>query len=345
MSMKMLLISMIVLVFWPAVEIWAQVNDGVQSSTVVAEAPKRPESTGQAPTAIDKHPINYVLGHEDQITIRILDAEEISDKPIQIDSDGFVTVPMVGRVQAGGLTVAQFEAELRKKFSRYFKDPQISVFISDYRSEPVSVVGAVNNPGVVQLRGKRTLMEVISLAGGLHADAGNTVMITREASRGSIPLPSASSDATGKFSIAQVNLRKIMEAKDPEENIVIEPNDVIAVSRAQMVYVVGEVGKPGGFVLNDRETLSTLQALALAGGLSKTAGPKRAKVLRSVEGKPDRVEMAADLKSIMEGKAPDIQLHADDILFVPNSAPKSAGARLAEAAINAGTGIAIWRIP
>jgi polysaccharide biosynthesis/export protein len=343
--MKVSWISATALVFWPAVQIWAQADSGVQPSAPVTQAPKSPEPPGQAPAAADKHPINYVLGPEDQITIRVLDAEEISDKPMQIGSDGFVTVPMVGRIQAGGLTVAQFEAELAKKLETFIKDPQLSVFVSEYRSEPVSVVGAVNSAGVVQLRGKRTLMEVISLAGGLRADAGNTVTITREASRGAIALPGASSDSTGKFSIAQVNLGKIMEAKDPRENISIEPNDVIAVSRAQMVYVVGEVGKPGGFVMNDRETVSALQALALAGGLGKAAAPNRAKVLRSVEGKPDRVEITADLRSIMQGKTPDIQLHADDILFVPNSAPRSAGARIAEAAINAGTGVAIWRIP
>ena len=343
--MKLIWTAVIGLAFSAGIHMLAQTAAEMQPVSVTTRGQSDPNKLIPPNPALDKHPVNYVLGPDDQITIRVLEAEEISDKPVQISSDGFVTIPLVGRIQAGGLTVSQFEAVLRARLKTFIKDPQVSVMITDYRSEPVSVVGAVNTAGVVQLRGKRTLIEVISLAGGLRPDAGNTVTITRELNRGAIPLAGAYVDPTGRFSVAQVNLLKITEAKNPEENIVIQPDDVIAVSRAQMVYVVGEVGKPGGFILNDRDTLSTLQALSLAGGLNKDAAPKRAKVLRTIDGKQDRVEVAANLRSIMDGRSPDIELHADDILFIPNSAPKSAGARLFEAAINAGTGIAIWRIP
>jgi polysaccharide biosynthesis/export protein len=109
-----------------------------------------------------------------------------------------------------------------------------------------------------------------------------------------------------------------------------------------MVYVIGEVGKPGGFVLNDRETLSVLQALSLAGGPTKVAAPKRARVLRSEPNKPDRSEIATNVQKILNGEAPDVQLHADDILFIPNNMSKSASIRALETAINIGTGLAIW---
>jgi len=285
----------------------------------------------------------YVLGPEDQIIIRAFQAEEISDKPLQVGSDGYISVPMIGRIKAGGLTIEQLEAELTKKLATYYEHPQVTVLVSDYRSQPVSVIGAVTTPGVIQLRGPKTLLQVISQAGGLRADAGNTVTITREHKPGLDPLPIGTTDPTGRYSVAQVNLRDVMDAKTPQDNVKIERGDVITVGRAQMVYVIGEVQRPGGYVLNDRNSLSLLQALSLAGGMKPTASAKKTKVLREEEGKPQRVEVANDVRKILSGDAPDMQLHPDDILFVPNSMPKSAGIRAAETAISVGTGLAIWR--
>jgi polysaccharide export outer membrane protein len=285
----------------------------------------------------------YTLGPEDQIVIRAFQAEEISDKPVQIQGDGFVSLPLVGRVKAGGLTVEQFEAALTKDLAKYIEHPQVTVLVSDYRSQPVSVMGAVNSAGVVQLRGEKTLVQVISLAGGLRTDASNTVTITRKLTQGAIPLPGAQTDPTGKFSFAKVNLRKVMNGEAPQDDIIIKRDDVVTVPKAQMVYVIGEVQKPGGYVLSDRDSLSLLQAISLAGGLTKTASVKHAKVLHEVDGKSDRVELPNDVAKILAGKAPDISLHADDILFVPNSTSKTIGLRAAETAVSVGTGLAIWR--
>ena len=285
----------------------------------------------------------YILGPEDQIIVRAFQAEEISDKPVQIQGDGFISLPLVGRVRAGGLTVERFEAELTKDLAKYIEHPQVTVLVADYRSQPVSVMGAVNSAGVVQLRGEKTLVQVISLAGGLRTDASNTVTITRNLSQGAIPLPGAHTDPAGKFSFAKVNLRKVMNGETPQDDIIIKRDDVLTVPKAQMVYVIGEVQKPGGYVLNDRDSLSLLQAISLAGGLTKTAAVKHAKVLHEVDGKSDRVEMPNNVARILAGKAPDISLHADDILFVPNSTSRTIGLRAAETAVSVGTGLAIWR--
>lgn len=285
---------------------------------------------------------NYVLGMDDQIVIHAFEAEEISDKPIGIGADGFIDLPMIGRVHAAGMTVQQLQVELAKRLGAYVNHPQLTVMVSEFRSQPVSVVGAVNMTGVVQLQGRKTLMEVISLAGGLRQDAGNSVTVTRELKRGKLPLPGATIDAGGQFSTATVSVRDIMNGKKPEENILIEPNDVLTVPKAQLIYVLGEVGRPGGFVLDDHDSLSSLQCVALAGGLNKTAKGSKAKILRLEPGKSERKEIAANLSKIMSGEAPDVTLHADDILFVPNNAPKSAGLRAAETALQIGTGIAIY---
>ncbi len=328
--------------------LWASLSaqtpaPGAVSKTVTSA----PSSLGAGPVNDSRSlsaGANYVLGPDDQIVLRAYEAEEISDKPIPVGADGFITVPMIGRVHAAGLTVEQLETELSKRLTKYVTNAQVTVLVSDFRSQPVSVMGAVNTTGVLQLRGRKTLMEVISMAGGLRTDAGGVVIITRDLSHGALPLPNAKTDATGHISTASVNLREIMNGRKAEENLVVEPNDVLTVPKAQLIYVLGEVGKPGGFVLDDHDTLSSLQCVALAGGLMRTAAPKKARILRLEPGSPQRKEIAADLSKIMDGKSPDVSLHADDILFIPNNVSKNATIRAAEAAVNIGTGLVIWRL-
>ena len=121
------------------------------------------------------------------------------------------------------------------------------------------------------------------------------------------------------------------------------PRDVIAVPRADMVYVIGGVNRAGGFVMNDRENVTVLQALALAGGLKRTAKKRAAKILRSREG-VERTEIAVDLAKIMSGRQTDVPLEREDILFVPHSGGRVAARRIAEAALAMGTGVAVWRV-
>jgi len=301
-------------------------------------------TTANVPTTPSPAPANltsYVLGPEDQITVRVFAADDIPDKPAQIDNDGTVTLPMIGQVHAAGLTVEQFQANLVTAYKKYFKDPQVTVQVNDFRSQPVSVAGNVNNPGVVQLRGNRNLMEVLGQAGGLRADAGDSVLITRNLSEGPIPVAGAFTDPTGKYSVAHIDVRAIMSGKDPEGNIMIKPHDVITVPRARMVYVLGNVGRPGGYVMTENETMSVTQAIAIAGGWDKTAALSQARVLRA-DGGPEREQIPLNVKKIMENKSPDLQLKPDDILYVPNSLGKQMAARGLEAAIGLGTGVLIW---
>jgi polysaccharide export outer membrane protein len=314
---------------------------------VSAQQPKAPAadqlSVAKAP-ATDQSPLEgYELGLDDQIMIRALDAEEISEKPVLVGIDGYISLPMVGRVKAAGLTVQQLEAELVDRLKPYIREPQVSVAIVEFRSQPVSVMGSVGTSGVVQLRGNKTLFEVISAAGGLRPEAGNTIKITRRREFGDIPLPSAVKDETGEFSIAEVDIRSVMEASNPQENIVIKPFDVISVPKAELVYVIGAVRKAGGFVLNERDNVSVLQALSMAEGLDRMASAGNARILRSSGEGVTRTEIPIDVNKILSGKVQDVAMQANDILFIPNSAAKNAALRTIEAAIQIGTGIAIFR--
>lgn len=289
----------------------------------------------------------YILGTGDQVTVRVFGADDLPERPTEVGPDGKINLPMVGKVQASGISVRALEANLTARYSTYFKDPQISVNVTDYRSEPVTVVGAVNAPSVIQLRGPTRLMQVISQAGGLKPDAGDKVLITRPLSpdKSSAPAagPNDTNDTNAKFYVKEVDLLQIIDGTDPSANVMVEANDVITVPKAKMVYVVGDVNRPGGYVLDGHSSsLSILQAIALAGGVNKTAAGSKTRILHA-SASGDRVESMVNLNKIMGSKSPDIPLHADDILFVPNSTAKNVGIRALEVGVNVGTGIAVWR--
>ncbi len=266
----------------------------------------------------------YVLGPDDQIVIHAIDSPEISDKPFLIGMNGNITLPLIGRVQAGGLTVEQLETELNTRLKKYVHDPQVSVTVVEFRSQPVSVFGAVTKPGVIQLRGRKTLYEVLSMAGGPNETAGSSLTVTRRRENGEIPLPGATIDPTGQFSTAELNVQEILEGKNPAANIEIKPNDTISVSEANsnMIYVVGDVEHGGAFTLGGRQKLSVLRALSLAGGLGRTAKPEKARIIRGFPGEAKPQEIAVNIKQIFNGKAEDIVLLPQDVLVVPTSSRK-----------------------
>jgi polysaccharide export outer membrane protein len=269
----------------------------------------------------------YVLGPDDEILIRGVDDVEISDKPdklILIGTNGNITLPLIGRVKAGGLTVEQLEVELTTRFKQFIQEPQISVTVTEFRSQPVSVFGAVTKPGVVQLRGRQTLYEVLSMAGGPRETAGSILTITRPRQNGEIPLPGKIVDPTGQFSSVELNVQEILEGKNPAVNIEIRPNDTISVSEAasNMIYVVGDVQHAGAFTLGGQRNVSVLRAVSLAGGLGRTAKPDKARIVHEVSGEPNLREVAVDIRQILSGKAKDIELGPDDVLVVPTSSRK-----------------------
>jgi polysaccharide biosynthesis/export protein len=312
---------------------------------------KRPESTEPVESTKNNDPTattsrrtdpRYVLGPEDQITIWGLDIEEISGRPVHLDAGGNINLPLIGRFHAAGMTVPQLEQELTERLSKYVKQPQIVVGVGEYRSQPVSVLGAVTNPGSHQLKGDKTVAEVLALAGGLKPEAGTWVKLTRRHDQGPIPHPSASMDPSGAFSYANLNLSSITDAKSQGDNIVVRPHDILTVPRADMVYVVGDVVRAGGFVLNERESMSVLQAVSMAGGLGPTAASGKAKILRAQKPGSPRQEIAVDIAKVLSGKRPDVKMAAEDILVIPSSKMKKVSARGIEAAVQALTGMLIW---
>ena len=305
-----------------------------------ADGPQQPKTAGPTVQVLRDR---YVLGPGDQITIWALGAEEIGDKPLRVDTRGKIDVALIGSVQAGGLTLDELKASLTDRLRTQIREPRVSVNIVDYHSQPVSVLGAVNNPGLQQLQGTKTLAEVIAMAGGVRPDASYSIHITRQVEWGPIPLTTAKVDPSGRFTVADVKLKSLMEAQAPEENISVRPFDIITVPRAQMVYVIGDVNKSGGFALNEREDVTVLRALSLAGGLTRTAKGSNARILRGNAEISKREEISVDVTKVLSGKAEDVALRSDDLLFIPSSTAKRGAVRALEAAITIGTGVVIWR--
>lgn len=322
-------------------------------SAPVASAPAAPATTsGTASAHAPQVPVDetttpgsahYELGPDDQIKVWVLGADEIPpDKPFRVSPEGDLDLPVVGRVHVAGLTIDQLKNTLTERFSKELLHPQVSVDIVDFGSQPVSVVGAFNHPGVFQLRGHKTLAEVISLAEGLRQDAGWRITISRQIANGPLPLPNARPDASGKFSVGEIRVKQWLAGDDPADNIQILPHDVITATIAQAVYVMGDVKKAGEVPLKDSDSISVLQALASAEGLGQAAAPQRARIVRLSPNSTARLEIPVDLKKIQNGKGEDLAMRPNDILVVPDSSSEKAAIRMTEAAIQTLTGVVIW---
>lgn len=313
-----------------------------QTTSPTADNPA--DSLDTSPTIGGRLGPDYILGSEDVLEISVLDVPELKETA-RVDNDGVIVVKLLGRVKAAGLTTRQLQAELEKEWGKnYLQDPVVTVFIKEFHACPVSVIGAVEKPGVYEVPARRTLIEVLSMAGGLakrsSGAAGRYVVVTRKAGFQDLP------DVRGLRELApgqvQIDLRQLMLSHDDALNIEIKPFDVVAVGRAGVVYVVGEVRKPGGFILEDRDSVTVLQALAMAEGFGLNPNKKAGRIVRRGEN-GSISDIPVDLGKVMQGKADDIVLAANDILIVPDSTGKYIGKRGVETAITTITGIAIWR--
>ncbi len=321
----------------------SQDTQGIQNSTDNADT-----TEGKTQENSDQYfggPIgpNYTLGPEDVIKIEVFNVPELS-KTVRVANDGMISLPLIGRVQAAGLTAEQLRKELEDKWGEnYLQDPQVTVFVNQFKAKPVSVIGAVEKPGLYPLTGRRTLIEMLSMAGGFGkkgtSAAGRTVLVTRKSSFGDLQ-PVDGMHIRGPDQI-EIDLNRLLYTRDQNLNIEIKPLDIISVSKAEVVYVTGAVNKPGGFVLEDRPTMTVLQAVAMAQGLTFTAAKKSARIIRTNQDGSKR-EVPVDLSQILKGRAQDTTLLADDILFVPDSTKKLFGQRGTDAAFAAFTGWLIW---
>ena len=231
-------------------------------------------------------PTNYVVGPQDILTITSFDQQDLSGK-YPVDSDGTFTFPLVGRVKAGGLTLRELEAEIKRLLKDgFFKDPQLSVGVEQYRSQKIHIVGEVRNPGTYPLAGEMSLIEAVARAGSTLPSASGEALVVRakpgQPTAGPV-LPNG--DDT---EVTTVDLRQLQSGA-LSQNVSLRDGDTIFVPRAESVYVFGQVKNPGAYAI--QRTTTVLQALSLAGGVSERGATGRIKIVRIEKGKTVEVKV------------------------------------------------------
>lgn len=259
------------------------------------------------------------LGTGDLLEFSVYNVPELSTKT-RVGNNGDVYLPLIDYVHVAGLTVEEAQAIIEKRLSDggFLNSPHVMLFVNEYTSAGASVLGEVAKPGIYPVLGEQRLFDLISAAGGLTEKSGRSVTVTHR----------NQSDRPLIVTLAR-NL-----ADKTESNIQIFPGDTIAVRKADVVYVVGDVAKPTGLLL-DSGSITVLQAIALAGGTNRTAKLNGAKIIR--KGANGMSETPIHLQNILNAKAQDISLQADDILVVPASRGKILAGRTLEAAMQTAT--------
>ncbi len=244
---------------------------------------------------------SLLIGPGDLLHITIFRENDLEQK-VRVKDSGEVLLQLVGNVPVKGLPPAEAAEKIAKLYQQggFLNHPQVAVFVEESVSERAAVLGEVEHPGLVPLTSSRSLLDVISQAGGLTTTADRHITIRRA---GQPPSTVFLSNNAGK-ALA-------------DADVLVQPGDTILVPKAGVVYVLGDVGRPGGFVMQDDARLSLLQALSLASGANKTAAENKARLLRKINGVVTEQPLA--LKAIERGRQTDPQLEADDIVFIPFS--------------------------
>lgn len=279
-----------------------------------------------SPADSNSHSLQISAG--DLLDVTVFDTPELSGK-LRVDGQGTVTLPLAGNVSVSRLTAEQAGHAIQEKLLQMniLKDPHVLITVLEYSTQGVTVLGEVKLPGVYPLQGPHVVLDLISAAGGFTPDAGELVTITH---RGDPDHP------------IDVRIGSRVGGSAPGSNIDIRPGDTIMVSHAGIVYVLGDVGKPGGFLIQRENNLTVLRAVALAQGTNKTAALNSAKLIhQTARGKE---EISLPLKKILSNKESDRTLADGDILFIPSSGVKNALVT-AEAILPATAGAAVYRVP
>ncbi len=310
-------------------------------------------------------PIETPIGTGDVIHIDVFDVPELA-RDVRVGDIGDISLPLIpGRIHVAGLTTFELEAKIENLLveNGLVTHPQVSVFIKEQLSQPVSVVGAVTHPIVMQILRPTTVLEVIAAAGGLADDAGSIILVTHGALNPEIPSPNAPAkpaaqpqDAAPKGGgqdapipdgpTETVRVKDLLVSGDPTFNIPVYGGDVVSVPRSGIVYLVGAVNAPGGYVLENRgDKISVLKAVAMAHGLLGSAKANNSVLVRQDPKTGAKQEIPVPLKKVLQRKAPDLPLQAGDMLYVPDSTGKRILAKVGEVTLIAGAGALIYRLP
>ncbi len=299
------------------------------ASALTAQVPAAATSgTAQAAAPVDAmdQPPPILIGPGDLLTITVFETPELSSA-VRVTQDGDASLPVLGAVHVSGLSTQGAATTIEDAFRTrgLLLNPHVTVAETEFASQGASILGEVRTPGVYPTLGSRRLLDMISLAGGVSTTAGRLASIIH---RGDSQHP------------VQIALQPTPASLHAQVNPVILPGDTVVIAKAGVVYVIGDVLRPGGILVDNNERISVIEALSLAGGFNKTAAESQTKLIRKLPA--GREEVGLDLKHILYGKQADVLVSDGDILFVPSSIGKTFLYRGIEAAFGLATSYALF---
>lgn len=236
---------------------------------------------------------DYVIGGGDTLKISVYDHADLDSK-VRVSDQGSIILPLIGTVKISGMSIDQATHKIATLYSAgYIINPQVSIFVEEYRSQKITILGQVKKPGVYELRETTTILEMVSKAEGLTPEAGEFAIITRK--------------KNGKEENIKINIKELTESGDSKLNVSIQDNDTIFISKVELFYVTGEVGHPNAYSYEKDTTV--LKAIAKAKGLTPKASTRSIKIIRKIEDKEIEIE---DVKL-------DDPIYPGDVIVVPES--------------------------
>jgi len=312
------------LVLCGTIAAWAQARDAATLlQPVETPAPVNAGTPTPDPEPSQAAGGTLLLDTGDLLDVRVFDTPELSGK-LRVSEAGSIALPLGGPVFVKGLTAEQARTAIEERFRqrKILRDPHVTVLVDDYATQGVTVAGEVKAPGIYPWSGKHSVLDFISAAGGLTPNASRTVTLSRK----------------DREQVITFQLNNSMQTPGGAD-LEARPGDRVLVMRAGVVYVVGDVGRPGGYLIEDKETITVLQALALAQGINKTAKYDAKLIRNSPSG---RSETNLPLKRILANQAADPKLQDGDILFVPVSGGKQFADKGLTAILQTAVGVVIY---
>jgi polysaccharide export outer membrane protein len=310
-------VMIILLVNSARVALAQQQSNGATSSTT----PVAVSAPGAATTVTPPHE-QYRIGPGDVLDIRVFNRPQLSRDAVRVDAHGVIRMPLIeGDIHAACLTEVELAEAIANGYLKYLRNPQVIVFVKEFQSQPVAVIGAVNTPGQFRLQRQVRLLELLAFANGPADRAGRTVQIIH-ATDSSLCAKTDAVNADDEVALRFVSykLKDTLEGADGA-NPYVRPGDIISVPDADQIYVIGNVFQPKAIALKEPITVS--RAIAMAGGEQRDSKTERVRIVRQPPGGTAKQEIYVDLRAIEKRQAEDVVLQANDIVAVPTSTGKT----------------------
>jgi len=299
---------------WLHLPVFAQQSPPVEQSAVARI---------EGPTISDaSSDVRYRIGPGDVLSINVRKSPELSVDAVRVDQRGMIRIPMIeGDVSAACRTESDLADQITKLYMEYKRNPNVSVYVRDFQSRPVAVIGAINGAGQFRLQRRVRLAELLTFAGGPSSRAGRIVNIIHTSEPYVCPgVPVDPKIAPGSDSISVFKLDDTLKGKE-DANPFVAAGDIVSVPDAEQVFIIGHVVQPQAIALHDKQ-ITISKAIAMSGGPARDASTSHVRIIREI-GDQGKQEMLVDLKAVMKQKAPDIILAPNDIVEVPSSAGKT----------------------